>query len=174
MTVSLEVRSLSKLSFSTPPSLPPLFFCLSLLLFRGVPTSLSLPLSLKSSESTWLTCCSRMKSTAEGNPKANNTKNIHERTGKDTAARTHTHTQTQWSPKDYHQHDTGHFREDSICSLPYLIPQKRTLCSQETSHFHFETNTAAWTHIILCELHISAVQEAIEKFPSVQVHSHWD
>lgn len=177
MTVSLEVRSLSKLSFSRPPpvSSSP-FSSVSLFYSFVVSPRLSLFLSRSSPQRApdWRVV-QGWKARRRGIQKQT-TQKIYMRGRGKTPLHEHTraHTQTQRSPKDYHRHDTGHFREDSICSLPYLIPQKRTLCSQETSHFLFETDTAVWTHIIICELHISAVQEAIERFPSVQVHSHWD
>lgn len=69
------------------------------------------------------------------------------------------------SPEDYNQRSTGHFREESICSLPYLIQQKRTLCSQKTLFSLWEDtdpNTVVWTHIILSKLHISTVQLTAE------------
>lgn len=36
-----------------------------------------------------------------------------------------------WTPQDYHQQQAGHLREDSICSLPFLILQNRTICPQK-------------------------------------------
>lgn len=55
-----------------------------------------------------------------GESKSKQRKNIHDRLGK-TLLSTHTHTQFRHtysfrSPEDYRQHDTGHFREDNICS----------------------------------------------------------
>lgn len=69
--------------------------------------------------------------------KSKQEKNIHGRMRKTllythTHINAHAHMHAHRSPEDYHQRSTGHFREDSICSLPYLIQQKRTLCSQKT------------------------------------------
>lgn len=136
MTVSLEVRSLSKLFF-----FPPLF-SVSLLLFLGVPASLSLFLSRSSPQRApdWRVV-QGWKATAEGNPKANNTK-IYMR-GRERHCCTHTHTRR--SPEDYHQRDTGHFREDSICSLPYLIPQKEHCVLRKLLIFTFTRHRAKYS-----------------------------
>lgn len=114
-------------------------------------------------------CCSRMKSTADGNPKANKRKiymaGWERHCCTHTHINAHAHMHAHRSPEDYHQRSTGHFREDSICSLPYLIQQKRTLCSQKTLFSLWEDtdpNTVVWTHIILSKLHISTVQLTAE------------
>lgn len=88
MTVSLEVRSLSKLFF--PPCLPPLF-SVYLLLFRGVPTSLSSSLALVLREHLTDVLFKDEKNSG-GESKSKQHKNIHETTGK-TLLYTHAHTE---------------------------------------------------------------------------------
>lgn len=87
MTVSLEVRSLSKLAFfpSLSPCLPPLFFA-----SLGVPTSISSFLALVLREHLTDVLFKDEKHSG-GESKSKQHKNIHERTGK-TLLNTHTHT----------------------------------------------------------------------------------